>query len=148
MALHRRREREARHVSSRERGHVAIEFALAIGVLLFPVVLLVAVLPSWVEREHAASVAAREAASAAVASYPLDGRDAGRLAALDAAANYGITPRHIAVDFERYDRRRGGLVSARVTVAMPAIVVPGIGTVGGFDWSVVHSRRIDDYRSG
>jgi hypothetical protein len=30
---------------------------------------------------------------------------------------------------------------------MPAMVVPGVGTVGGFHWSVVQSRRVDDYRS-
>ena len=40
-----------------ERGFVAIEFALAVGLLLLPVVMLVAALPSWVEREHAATVA-------------------------------------------------------------------------------------------
>ena len=132
----------------REGGHVAIEFALAIGVLLLPVVLLVAALPSWVERQHAASVAAREAASVAAGAYPGDGRDAARLAALEAVTNYGVAPTDIDVAFVRYDVRRGGTVSARVTIEMPAVVVPDIGTVGGFAWSATHSRRIDDYRSG
>ena len=131
-----------------EHGHVAIEFALAVGMLLLPVVLLVAALPTWIERQHAATVAAREAASVAATAFPGDGRDAARLAALDAVTNYGVAPADIAVDFVRYDVRRGGTVSARVTIAMPAVVVPGIGTVGGFSWSATHSRRIDDYRSG
>jgi hypothetical protein len=132
----------------RERGYVAIEFALAVGLLLLPVVLLVALLPSWVEREHAASVAAREAASAAAGAYPADGRDAARLAATDALANYGIAPADIEVAFDRYEMQRGGMISVRVTIAMPAIALPGIGAIDSFHWSVVHTRRIDDYRSG
>jgi hypothetical protein len=131
----------------REGGFVAIEFALAIGVLLLPVVLLVAAMPSWVERQHAATVAAKEAAAVAVRSYPADGTDAARDAAVETAGNYGIAPDDVDVVFTRNELRRGGIVSARVTVRMPAMVVPGVGTVGGFRWSVVQSRRIDDYRS-
>jgi Flp pilus assembly protein TadG len=131
-----------------ERGFVAIEFALSIGLLLLPVLLIVAALPSWVERQHAATVAAREAASAAAGAYPADGREAGRTAATEAVANYGIPPADVDVSYDRDEQQRGGMISARVTIAMPAIVVPGLGTVGGFHWSVVHTRRIDDYRSG
>jgi hypothetical protein len=128
-------------------GHVAIEFALSIGLLLLPVVLLVAALPSWTEREHAATVAAREAAAVAVAAYPDDGRVDARAAVDETLANYGIPTAAADMTFPRDDVRRGGIVSVRVTVRMPAMVVPGVGTVGGFHWSVVQSRRIDDYRS-
>jgi NADH:ubiquinone oxidoreductase subunit H len=48
------------------RGFVAIEWVAAVALLLLPVVVLVATLPSWAERRHAATVAAREAATAAV----------------------------------------------------------------------------------
>ena len=131
----------------REGGHVAIEFALSIGLLLLPVVLLVAALPSWTEREHAATVAAREAASAAVGAYPGDGRADALDAVEETLANYGIPASAVETTFVRDDIRRGGMVSVRVTIEMPAVVVPGIGTVGGFHWSAVQSRRVDDYRS-
>src|SRR3954453_12813442 len=108
----------------REGGHVAIEFALAIGLLLLPVVLLVAALPSWVERQHAATVAAREAASVAAASYPAEGREAARLAAAEAVANHGVSADDMTLTFDRYEMQRGGMVSARVSIRMPAIVVP------------------------
>ena len=137
----------ARVVPDRDRGFVAIELVLAIGLLLLPVVLLVTALPSWIEREHAASVAARDAATAAVAAYPADGRDAAQVAAFDALADYGIAADDVVIAFDRDDVRRGGTVAVRVTIRMPALVVPGIGTAGGFHWSVVHTRRIDDYRS-
>ena len=62
-------------------GFVAIELVLAIGLLLFPVVLLVASLPQWSERQHAAIVAAREAARVAAQEWPVDGGvDAERVA--------------------------------------------------------------------
>ena len=54
-------------------GFVAIELVLAIGLLLFPVVLLVGSLPQWSERQHAAIVAAREAAQVAAQEWPADG---------------------------------------------------------------------------
>jgi hypothetical protein len=130
-----------------ERGFVAIEFALAVGLLLLPVVMLVAALPSWVEREHAATVAAAEAAGAAVRAYPGDGGPDARSAALDTLHDYGITATDIDVVVVRDDHARGGTVSVRVTVTMPALVVPGVGAIGGFHWSRVQSRRIDDYRS-
>ena len=134
-------------MSDRERGFVAIELVLAIGLLLLPVVLLVTALPSWIEREHAASVAARDAATAAVDAYPADGRDAAEAAAFDALADYGIAPGDVDLAFGRDDVQRGGMVAVRVTITMPALVVPGVGTAGGFHRSVVHTRRIDDYRS-
>ncbi len=131
----------------REGGHVAIEFALSIGLLLLPVVLLVAALPSWTERQHAATVVAREAVSAAVAAYPADGGVDARDAVEETLANYGIPASAAETTFVRDDVRRGGIVSVRVTIEMPAVVVPGIGTIGGFHWSAVQARRIDDYRS-
>ena len=45
-----------------EHGFVAIEWVAAVAMLLLPVVVLVATLPTWAERRHAATVAAREAA--------------------------------------------------------------------------------------
>ena len=43
-------------------GFIAIEWVAAIAMLLLPAVVLVATLPTWAERRHAATVAAREAA--------------------------------------------------------------------------------------
>ena len=41
-----------------QRGFIAIEWVAAIAMLLLPAVVLVATLPTWAERRHAASVAA------------------------------------------------------------------------------------------
>ena len=78
--IHGSRDRDPRPMTAPRRrdtrGFVATELVLAIGLLLFPVVLLVGSLPQWSERQHAAIVAAREAAQ--VAGAGLAGRRSGR----------------------------------------------------------------------
>src|SRR5919108_425725 len=113
---------------------MTIQYVAATALSLVFLLLLVVALPSWIEREHAATVAAREAAAAAVAAYPSDGQDAGRAAAADALANYHVALNDVRIEYVRDDVQRGGLVSVRVTVTMPALVVPGIRTAGGFHW--------------
>ena len=53
-----------------ESGFVAIEWVAAIAMLLLPIVVLVATMPGWAERRHAATVAAREAARDLVDNWP------------------------------------------------------------------------------
>jgi hypothetical protein len=128
------------------RGFVAVELAAGIALLLVPVILLVAALPVWSEREHAATVAAREAARYAAQQWPnaVDAEAVG--AADDAAANYGVPAGDVAVVLHS-DVDRGGQVVATVTILMPAIVVPGIGTSGAWHWTTSYAVRVDDYRS-
>ena len=42
---------------------------------------------------------------------------------------------------------RGGLLTATVTVRMPALAVPLLARVGAWSWTARESVRIDDYRS-
>lgn len=128
------------------RGFVAIELVLAIGLLLFPVVLLVASLPQWSERQHAAIVAAREAARVAGEAWPADGALEAERVAREVVATYGIADRDVTVTVSP-PPGRGGLVTATVTVRMPALAVPLLASVGAWSWTARESVRIDDYRS-
>lgn len=132
---------------SGQRGYVAVEFAAAVGLLLLPVLLLVASLPSWAERRHTAIVAAREAAATALEGYPRDASGDAAAVAEWIAAVHGVGPDEIDVRVSG-DVRRGGSVTATVTIDMPAIDVPLIGGVGGFHWTTSQTRRIDEFRSG
>jgi hypothetical protein len=118
-------------------GFVAIELVAAIGLLLLPIVVLVASLPGWVERHHAAAIAAREAARVLVNDWPnstvADATDAAR----DVAADYGIDATDLTVDATSVDGARGTIVRVEVTVTM----------TGGWHDTAVSVRRIDDYRS-
>lgn len=128
-------------------GHAAIELVASVGLLLLPVVMLVAALPTWSERRHVAIVAAREASVVAAQGYPRDVSHEAELIAESIASAHGVAPEDIRVDV-RTDLQRGGSVTATVTVRMPAMEIPGIGRVGAWSWSTTHTRRIDDYRSG
>jgi hypothetical protein len=129
----------------RERGFVATEFVISVALLLIPVVMLVAAIPQWVERRHVATVTAREAAGYASESFPADVSGADEIATV-VAANYGVEPSDIVVELFD-DGVRGGQVRARVTIVMPALVVPFVGRVGRWRYSTEYSVRIDDFRS-
>lgn len=128
-------------------GYVAVELVAAVGLLLLPVVLLVASLPEWSERRHTAIVAAREAAAVAVEGYPRDMTADAALLAEEVAAIHGLDRDEIDVRVSA-DLRRGGRVTATVTVDMPALNLPFVGRAGGFRWTTSQTRRIDEFRSG
>jgi hypothetical protein len=127
-------------------GFVATEFVLAVGLLLLPIVLLVGSLPQWSERQHAAIVAARDAAQVAAQDWPGDGQNDGERVAREVAADYGIADRDVTVSVSPAPAR-GGLLTAVVTVRMPALAVPLLARAGGWTWTARESVRIDDYRS-
>lgn len=129
------------------KGQAAIELVASVGLLLLPVVLLVASLPTWSERRHVAIAAAREASVVAANGYPRDVGSEAEAIAVAIASAYGVPEGDIDVHVTA-DRRRGGSVAATVTVRMPAISIPGAGSVGAWTWRTTHTRRIDAYRSG
>lgn len=129
------------------RGSAPLELVLAVGLLLVPLACLVLVLPTWVERQSMARLAAREAARtvALAASW-----DAGAQAAADAARRiagaHGVTPEEIDVALGG-NLEPGASVVATVTVTMPAVVVPGVASLGAWSWSTAHAEPVDTYRS-
>jgi hypothetical protein len=134
---------------SGERGYVAGEVALGIGLLVFPVALLVLTLPSWSERQTTARSIAREVSKVAAVAGVCD-RGRAVETGQDMARNLGLAPSDIDVQLdcapgERL--QRGGSVRASVTVAVPAVTFPGIGSVGAWSWTAHHSEPIDQYRS-
>lgn len=145
--MKRLRRASSSRVLAGERGQVPIEFALAVGLLIFPVTILVVSLPVWIERQSAARVAAQEAARQVVlADTWTDGTNNGAVVAQRVAANHGIPPGDVSVGF-RGELERGEEVAAVVTVRMPALVLPGIGSVGEWSWTVSHTEEVDLYRS-
>jgi len=129
-----------------DHGFVAIEWVAAVGLLLLPVVVLVATLPVWAERRHAASVAAREAAREVVREWPEIDPAQATLVAREVVAAHGIDASDISVRFPSPDGSRGSIARVEVDVVMPAIAVMGV-RAGTWHYVAVGTRRIDDYRS-
>jgi hypothetical protein len=130
-----------------DRGFVAIEWVAAIAMLLLPAVVLVATLPTWAERRHAATVAAREAARDLEQHWPGGDPREAELVARYVAQDHGIPASDVSVHVLAVGVNPGDQIEVEVRVRMPAIAVPGMERVGAWSYSAVASVRVDDYRS-
>ena len=136
----------ARQWARGESGFVAVEWAVTVGFLLFHTVLLVLSFPAWVERQGMARVAAQEAARAvALSNDTASEAAAGRGLADEIARNHGVDPTTMAVSYEG-TTRRGDSVTATVAVELPALTIPGLGSLGSVTWSARHTELVDRYR--
>ncbi|GIU87485.1 MAG: hypothetical protein KatS3mg009_2000 [Acidimicrobiia bacterium] len=129
-----------------ERGFVTAEWVAAVAFLLLPVLVVVGTVPAWAARRHTATVAAQEAARAVRAGRVAD--DAGVLfVARAVAAQRGVRAADVTAELDTAPGR-GGTVSVRVHVRMPALAVPGAGAgVGSWGYTAEHHLRLDDLRS-
>ena len=128
-----------------DRGTVAVELPLAVGLILLPVAVLVMVIPQWPERQTVATAAAKEAATLyATAPSAGEGAAAAEAAVAQAAANYGLDGLQLELTGSWC---RGCTVTARVTVEIPAVHIPMIGTIGSTNWTAASSARVEDYGS-
>jgi hypothetical protein len=115
-------------------------------VRLLPIAMIVMLVPQWPERQTVARAAAKEAATIyATAPDAATGVERAHAGVRQAAANHGLPAgaMHLALDGEWC---RACTVIAAVTIEIPAVDVPMVGTVGSFQWTASSSARIDDYR--
>jgi hypothetical protein len=132
-----------------ERGYVAGELAIGIGLLVFPVALLVLTLPTWSERQTTARSIAREVARVVAVAGVCD-RGHAIETGQDMARNLGLPTGELDIQLDCAPGarlRRGESVRAWVTVVVPAVHLPAIGSVGAWSWTAHHSEPIDQYRS-
>lgn len=136
-----------------ERGHAAVELALAVGVLLLPVALVVTAFGPWSERRVAAEALAAEAARAVVIDLS---HESGNVVVSSVADSLGLTPDSVRVGWcgaspavvpaGACSLERGSVVDVTVQVWTPLVDTPW-GQVGGIWVSADHSEPIDLYRS-
>lgn len=135
------------HGRERERGFAAVELAAGVAFLVVPVAVLVASLPVWFDRQSTARLAAREAARTVTLSGWCDAGAAAE-AVTRAAQDAGLGREAVTSSLDCVDGtplRRDAPVTAKVRVTMPALVVPLVGSVGGFEWTAAHVERADPY---
>ena len=138
-----------------DRGHAAVEFALAVGVLLLPAALFVVSLGPWLEQRVAAGAVAAEAARAAAIDLDLD---VGTRVARSVIDSHGLpmdqarlgwcgaTPSQVDSPTGSCQLTRGSVVTAEIELWVPLVVTPW-GPVGGFWTAATHAEPIDLYRS-
>lgn len=139
--VERRERRDERHCES---GQAVIEWLLTLPILFAFMFLLT--VTAWPSRLNAASAAAAQAARAAVeAPDPATGVDVGRQRALDVIAGHGFDPAAVSVTFSDPDPGRGGAVTATVTIPLPTLRFPLLGSWEGIDASRSSTARVPDY---
>jgi hypothetical protein len=147
----------------REAGHAAVELALAVGLLLLPVAILVLSFPTWIERQSMARSAAREVARIVVLSPdPVQGAATAAHRLADIAHNHGVDPAGVTLCYAVHAVTeaapstctglvrvaRGEAVTAYVTVPLPALEFPGLPIrLTERSFTVTHTERVDLYRS-
>lgn len=138
-----------------DKGHAAVEFAMAVAVLMLPVALVVTAFGPWSERRVFAESAAAETARAAVITLDLNlGEEvlAGAIAAygLDHTAVRlgwcGAEPSPLPRGQGSCSMDRGTAVSVEIEVWAPLVNTPW-GSVGGLWVTADHVEPIDLYRS-
>lgn len=127
-----------------DRGSAEIELVLGISFILIPIAMLVLLIPQWPESQTAARSSAKEAATLIVGAPDAASGVAAAQQAVDRAALNLDQNLTMSVEGEWC---RGCEITVTVTVVVPAVVLPGIGTTGAVDWSASSTARIDDYRS-
>lgn len=139
----------------RDGGHAAVEFALAVGVLLLPAALFILSLGPWLEQRVAARAVAAEAARAAAIDLDLG---SGSAIASRVVASHGVVPERarlgwcgavpteIGAPSGSCPMSRGSVIVADVELWVPLITTPW-GEVGGIWAAASHAEAVDLYRS-
>ena len=132
---------------SNQDGSAPLSLALGLGLLVFPVLLLVLTLPTW----EARTVDARDAAAAASRALVTSDSWSNGVAAANAVVSSIASTDEVASEdlTANYpgSLTRGGAVTAEVTVTIPAGRIPGIGSFGAMHYSASSTQLVDEYRS-
>jgi hypothetical protein len=136
-----------RTVRGDESGFAPLTMVLGVGLVIVPVLLLVLTIPTWLER----SVDARDAAANAARTLATANNwQAGTLAANQTVSqlitNDGLNPNLVSVTYAG-DLNPGDTVTARVTVTIPAGVIPGIGNYGTVHYTATSTQHVDTYKA-
>ena len=130
-------------------GFVAVELALGIGLLLLPVAFVVLTIPSWSERQTTGRAIAREVGprSRAKAGATPDWRtiSLARWRRISRWIDRKSTSHSTAPTGD--ELAAGSELAVSVTVQMPAVHLPAVGTVGEWSWTARNHQPVDLYGS-
>ncbi len=136
-----------------ENGYVTLEFALAMGMIIFPTMLILLQIPIYLEQNNRLDAIAATVANrcAVEAQNTADGnRIAVEMSADEKSVN--STLRNVNIEsarcvFENSELSPGSIVTAEIRAELPPPVIPGLSS--GPRWVKVsqHSSVIPKYRS-
>lgn len=134
-------------------GFAAAEWAVSLGLIMLPIVMVVGSIAPWVARQTMAREISQEAARRVVLADDLEsGRASAERLAEAVVANYGLSDDDfefvsIRIEPESATLTRGAQVIVEVRVRVPALTIPGIGSIAEVWWNTSHVEHVDDFRS-
>ena len=129
-----------------QKGAAPLEFALGMGLLVLPALIVVLAFSPWLEARTFVRAAAAEAARAAVLAHD-DPTAIGSAAVQPMATARGYEAVEVVMcGGSPCVLRRGAYVTAEVTVHVPLVATPW-GDVGGVPVTALHAEPVDVYRS-
>jgi hypothetical protein len=127
-----------------ERGSAVIELVMGIGLLVVPVVVLLALVPPLLEARSLARLGAAEAARVIVLG---DGSPASHAEASAAARSVAGPDAVVSLCDGTCALVRGSVVEVTVGLTTRRLDVPLIGSLDGVAVSATHREQVDAYRS-
>ena len=140
-------------VGSSERGFAAAEWAVALGLMLLPMVMIVGSIAPWLARQTMGREISQEAARSFVLADDWErGAQAAAQVAEAIVANYGLGDDDwdlvsIRTEPDGAGFGRGSDIVVEIRVRVPALTVPGVGSVAEVWWHTSHTEHVDDFRS-
>lgn len=140
-------------MSGSDLGYVALEFALAMGMLVLPTALVLLQVPTFLEQhDRVSSIATTVAQSCAndVSDVSEGQRIANEVSRreMDASSSLGNSTLVLATcDYESSSMSPGSVVTSNISVDVPAAVIPGLEGQVSWTMSAQHDVRIPKYRS-
>ncbi len=134
-------------------GFAAAEWVVGLGLFLLPMAMIVGSIAPWLARQTTGRLIAQEAARHVVlASAWSDGVEAAGRIASTIAANNDLDQEDWELTSIRSEPPgssllRGIDVVVEVRIRLPALTVPGFGSVAEVWWSTQHVEHVDDFRS-
>jgi hypothetical protein len=134
-------------------GFVAAEWVVALGTIVLPMVMIVGSIAPWLARQTMGREICQEAARRLVLADDWEtGREGAERVASTIVANYGLDDDDwdfVSIHTEPEGARlgRGVDVVVEVRVRVPALTIPGAGSIAEVWWPARHTEHVDDFRS-
>jgi hypothetical protein len=134
-------------------GFAAAEWVVALGLIVLPMVMIVGSIAPWLARQTMGREMCQEAARRLVLADDWEtGREGAERVAAAIVANYGLSDEDwdfvsIHTEPEGEPFGRGVDVVVEVRVRVPALTIPGAGSIAQVWWETRHVEHVDDFRS-
>lgn len=134
-------------------GYVALEFAMAMGMIVLPTALILLQIPTFLEQHDRASAIATSVANACannVSKISESQSIADSIAEYEMAASSSLhnsSLNYAKCDFESQSIAPGSRITSEISIEVPAALIPGLKNEVSWTMNSRHTAIVPKYRS-